>query len=92
MLVVVVLGEEVIVIIVVPHCAALVEEHKVEEFLLGRNARFAWKLTRHSTLELQALFNQCCNGSEDYKYQHHCDAEGGEEDASNRERARHDDP
>jgi hypothetical protein len=71
----------------------LVEEHKVEEFLSGRSARFARKLTRHSTLELQALVNECCNDSKDYKYQHHCNAggpfKGGEEDVSDGGRGRH---
>ncbi len=43
----------------------LVEERKVEESLAGRSARFAWKLTRHSALELRALVDECCNGSKD---------------------------
>jgi hypothetical protein len=77
--------------------AALVEEHKVEEFLSGRRARFTRKLIRHSTLELQALFDKkCCNGSKDYEYQYHCNAgnyfTGGEEDVSDGMRARHDCP
>ena len=74
----------------------LVEECKVEEFLAGRSARFAWKLTRHSALELRALVDECCDGSEDYKYRHHRDAgsriKGGEEDATNGGRAGHDGP
>jgi hypothetical protein len=96
MVVVAVIRKEVIVVIIVRHCAALVEEHKVEEFLSGRNARFAWTLTRHSMLELQALFEECRNGRKDYKNQHHCNAggsfNGGEEDASNGERVRHNGP
>ncbi len=74
----------------------LVEERKVEEFLAGRSARFAWKLTRHSALELRALVDKCRDGSKDYEYRHHCDAgsriEGGEEDATDGGRARHDGP
>jgi hypothetical protein len=73
-----------------------VEERKVEEFLAGRSARFARKLTRHSALELRALVEECRDGSEDYKYRHHCNAggriEGGEEDATNGGRAGHDGP
>ena len=46
----------------------LVEERKVEEFLSGRSARFARKLTRHSALELRALIDECRDGSEDYEY------------------------
>ncbi len=72
------------------------EERKVEEFLAGRSARFTRKLTRYSALELRALVNECCNGSEDYEYRHHRDAggriEGGEEDATNGGRAGHDGP
>jgi hypothetical protein len=37
-MVVVIIVEEVVVVIVVRRHAVLVEEHKVEEFLLGRNA------------------------------------------------------
>jgi hypothetical protein len=74
----------------------LVEECKVEEFLVGRSARFAPKLTRHSALELRALVDECRNGSKDYEYRHHRDAggriEGGEEDATNGGRAGHDGP
>jgi hypothetical protein len=74
----------------------LVEERKVEEFLAGRSMRFARKLTRQSALELRALVDECCNGSKDYEYRHHCDAggriEGGEEDATNGGRAGHDGP
>jgi hypothetical protein len=74
----------------------LVEERKVEEFLAGRSAIFARKLTRHSALELRALVNECRDGSEDYEYRHHRDAggriEGGEEDATDGGRAGHDGP
>ncbi len=74
----------------------LVEERKVEEFLAGRSARFARKLTRHSALELRALVDECPDGSEDYEYRHHRDAgdciEGGEEDATDGGRAGHDGP
>ena len=60
---------------------------------MGRSARFAPKLTRHSTLELRALVDQCRDGSEDYEYRHHRDAggriEGGEEDATDGGRAGH---
>ena len=73
-MVVVIIGEEVAVVIVVCCWVALVEEHKVKEFLSGRSARFAWKLTSHSALDLQALFDKCFNSSKDYKYQHHWDA------------------
>ncbi len=45
----------------------LVEERKVEEFLAGRSAIFARKLTRHSALELRALVDECRDGSEDYQ-------------------------
>jgi hypothetical protein len=72
----------------------LVEERKVEEFLAGRSARFARKLTRHSALELRALVDECRDGSEDYEYRHHGKAggciEGGEEDATDGGRAGHD--
>jgi hypothetical protein len=74
----------------------LVEERKVEEFLAGRSARFAPKLTRHSALELRALVDECCNRSKDYEYQHHRNAgsciKGGEEDATDGGRAGHDGP
>ncbi len=74
----------------------LVEERKVEEFLVGRSARFARKLTRHSALELRALVDECRDGSKDYEYRHHRDAggciEGGEEDATDGGRAGHDGP
>jgi hypothetical protein len=74
----------------------LVEERKVEEFLAGRSARFARKLTRHSALELRALVNECRDGSEDYEYRHHCNVggriEGGEEDMTDGGRAGHDGP
>jgi len=46
----------------------LVEERKVMEFLSGRSARFARKLTRHSALELRALIDECRDGGEDYEY------------------------
>jgi hypothetical protein len=96
MVVVAIIREEVVFVIVVCCCSALVEECSVEEFLSGRTMRFAWKLTRHSTLELQALFDECHNSSKDYKYQRQRDAgscfEGGEENVSNRERVRHDGP
>jgi hypothetical protein len=74
----------------------LVEERKVEEFLAGRSARFARKLTRHSALELRALVDECHDGSEDYEYRHHRNAgghtEGGEEDATDGGRAGHGGP
>jgi hypothetical protein len=74
----------------------LVEECKVEEFLAGRSARFARKLTRHSALELRALVDECRNGSKDYEYRHHRNAGGrikdGEEDATDGGRAGHDGP
>jgi hypothetical protein len=50
--VVAIVGEEAVVVIIIFCCAALVEECKVEESLLDRNARFPWKLTRHSALKL----------------------------------------
>jgi hypothetical protein len=52
MVVVAIVIEEFVVIIVVCCIAALVEKHKVEEFPSGKNTRLAWKLTRHSALEL----------------------------------------
>jgi hypothetical protein len=74
----------------------LVEERKVEEFLVGRSARFARKLTRHIALELRALVDECRDGSKDNEYRHHRNAggriEGGEEDATDRGRAGHDGP
>ncbi len=74
----------------------LVKERKVEEFLAGRSARFARKLTRHSALELRALVDECRDGSKDYEYRHHRDAggciKGGEEDATDGGRAGHDGP
>jgi hypothetical protein len=74
----------------------LVEELKVEEFLAGRSARFAPKLTRHSAQELRVLVDECCDGSKDYEYRHHRDAGGriksGEEDATDGGRAGHDGP
>jgi hypothetical protein len=54
----------------------LVDERRVDDFLSGRSARFARKLTRHTALELRQLVDECRDGTEEYDY-HRDDDVGG---------------
>ncbi|KAL3822966.1 hypothetical protein ACHAXA_011681 [Cyclostephanos tholiformis] len=69
---------------------ALVDERKVNDFLLGRSARFARKLTRHTALELRALVDGCRDGAEDYDCPHDACDYGSAEEKEGRGGAKYD--